>query len=153
MMNRESKSGNGKDKKIIDELRKSENHSGKDLSGLTLFNLDLSEKDFSKSDLTSTNLSGANLSRCNFSSTNLTDTKLTGALLKGVKFEGTIRDGNQIIKHASISVGDKFHYAFLCQNARSKVILINEENKPEYEYKMGGATAIGSMLVNLLNIG
>lgn len=152
-MNRESKAGNGKDSKIIEGLKKSDKHIGKDLSGLTLFNLDLSAKDFSKSDFTSSDLAGSNLSRCNFSSTNLTNTKLTGALLKGCTFDGTIRDGKQIIKHASISVGDNFHYAFLCKTAKGQSIMINEENKSEYEFKMGGASAMGSMLVNLLNNG
>ncbi len=152
-MNRETPSGNGKDKKLIDGLKKSDKHSGKDLSGHVLFNLDLSGKDFSKSDLSSTNLAGANLSRCDFSSTNLTDTKLTGALLKGCVFDGAIRNGNQVIMHASISVGDNFHYAFLCKQAEGEVILINEQSRDEYEYKMGGASAIGSMLVNLINNG
>ncbi len=150
-MNRESKIGNGKDKKLIDSLRKTVKHSGKDLTGLTLFNEDLSGKDFSKSDFTSSDLSGANLSRCNFSSTNLTDTKLTGAHLKGVTFDGTIRDGCQILKYASISVSDKYHYAFLCQDGKGQVILVNEENKPEYVFKQGGASQVGAMLVNLLN--
>ncbi len=149
-MNREGTIGNGKDKKLIDKLSKSDRHSGSDLSGHQLFGLDLSNKDFSKSDLSGANLSGSNLSFSDFSSSDLSGANLEGAHLRNAKIKGAMRDGKQIMKHASISVEDEYYYAFLCKGQNGQVVLINEPNKKEYEFKRGNASQMGALLYNFL---
>lgn len=149
-MNREGELGNGKNKDLLKKLCESDEHSGSDLSGHKLFNIDLSKKDFSKSSFKGANLSGTNLSFCNLSSTDLTDANLEGAHLHNCTLIGAKRNGNQILKHAAIIVGDENHYAFLCKSQSGTKVLINEPAKPEYEFKMGKASQMGAILYNLL---
>lgn len=149
-MNHGNSIGNGKDKKLIDKLKKSDKHSGSDLNGQILFNLDLSNKDFSKSDLSGSNLSGSNLSFCDLTSTDLSGTNLEGSHLRNAKIEGAKRAGMQILKHASISVADKYYYGFLCKGEYGQTVLINEPGKAEYEFKRGNASQMGAILYNFL---
>jgi uncharacterized protein YjbI with pentapeptide repeats len=149
-MNHGNSIGNGKDKKLIDKLKKSDKHSGSELSGQILFNLDLSYKDFSKSDLSGANLTGTNLSFCDLTSTDLTDTNLEGSHLRNTKLDGAKRAGKQILKYASITVGDKYYYGFLCKGEYGQTVLINEPGKKEYEFKRGNASQMGAILYNFL---
>ncbi len=150
MINRENKPGTGKNKDKIKKIQESDKHSGKDFSGEKLFSLDLSKKDFSKCSFEGANLSSSNLSNCDFSNSNLSDTDLTGTLLRYCIFTGSQRAGKQILGHASITIGDDCHYAFLCQGKKGKTVLINEQSKTEYEYKQAGASSVSRILHNLL---
>lgn len=149
-MNREGELGTDKNKELIKGLLESGKHIGSDLSGHQLFNLNLSEKDFSKSSFKGANLSGTNLSFSNLSSTDLTDANLEGAHLFSCNLTGAKRSGKQIMKYASFSIEDKYYYAFLCKGQRGLVVLINEPNKPEYEYKQASATQVGASFYNFL---
>lgn len=149
-MNHGNSIGNGKDRKLIDKLKKSDKHSGSNLAGQILFNLDLSNKDFSKSDLSGANLSGSNLSFCDFTSTDLSGANLEGSHLRNAKLEGAKRAGKQILKHAVINVADKYYYGFLCKGEYGQTVLINEPGKSEYEFKRGNASQMGAILYNFL---
>lgn len=152
-MNREGELGTGKNKDLIKKLIESDKHTGSDLSGHQLFNIDLSNKDFSKSSFKGTDLSGTNLSFCNLSNTDLTDAKLEGAHLYNCNLIGAKRNGNQIIKHVSIMIGDKNYYAFSCKSKSGTKVLINEPSKSEYEFKKGKASQVGAILYNFLTNG
>lgn len=149
-MNRSGELGTGKNKDLIKTLIESDEHSGIDLSGHQLFNLSLPKKDFSKSSFKGSNLSGTNLSFCDLSSADLTEANLEGAHLYNCTLTGAKRSGKQILKHASIMVGEKNYYAFLCKSQSGTVVLINEPNLKEYQFKMGKASQIGATLYNFL---
>jgi len=152
-MNRSQTIGNGKNKDLIKKLQATDKHQGSDLSGEMLFNIPLSKKDFSKSNFKNASLSGSDLSNCNLSSTDLTGTDLTATHLRFTDLTGAKRNGSQIIKRATVSIDDQHHYAFLCKSKAGKTVLINENNKQEYEFKRGNSTVIGAMLYNLLMMG
>ena len=139
-----------KEKNLIDELLEIDNHSGVDLSKKKLAALDLSDKDFSKSSLVGTSFLMSNLAGCNFSSANITDADFTDANLTKCIWDGAIRNGKQVMKYACIVNGDYSVYGFLVKSKSKTAVLINEANKPEYEYKQGTATHETQLLYNLL---
>jgi len=138
------------DQEFVKQLLEKEDWSGVDLSGRKLVKLDLSGKNFSKCDLTGTNFLMCNLVGCDFTSSKLDGTEFTGANLLYAHFGGAKRNGFQVMKYASIVVGDDCVYAFLVRNGKGKKVMINEPNKKEYEFSRSTAKTETAMLYNLL---
>lgn len=140
-----------KDKDVINQILDLENNSGSDLKGQKLSSLDLQDKDFSSSDLTDVSFMMSNLKGCDFSNCNLTGVNFLYSNLSFAIFEGAHRNGNQILKHASIVTDEISAYGFLClKNGKTKTVYINEGNKPETEYKQSTVSDIGVALYQLL---
>ncbi len=142
-----------KDKKLIEKILKDRNNTSKDFTGQNLSGLDLQGKDFTSSSFEQAKLTNSNLAWCNFTGCNITGSDLTNSNLANVNFEGAQINSKQILNHASISIGEKHHYGFLCAvDKERKTVFVNENGK-ESEYKQSSATFIGRILYQLLITG
>ncbi len=139
-----------KDKKLIEKILKNRSNTGTDFTGQNLSGLDLQGKDFTGSSFEQAKLTNSNLAWCNLSGCNITGADFTNSNLATVNFEGAQINSKQIINHASILIGDKHHYGFLCVvDKERKTVFINEGGK-ESEYKQSSATFAGRILYQLL---
>lgn len=138
-----------KDKDVKHNLLDKKEHKAVDFTGQKIGGLDLQGKNFAGSSFESASLTNSNLAWCNFESCNLTKTNFRHANLSNANITGAFRNGAQILKHCSIVLEDKHHYAFLCITDK-QVVYINEDGKDEIEYQMSTATGTGRTLYNLL---
>ncbi len=139
-----------KDKKLIEKILKNRSNTKSDFTGKNLSGLDLQGKDFTGSSFEKAKLANSNLAWCNLSGCNITGADLTYSNLANVNFESAQINSKQILKHASILIGDDHYYGFLCvQDKERKIVFINENGK-ETEYRQGTATRAGRILYQLL---
>jgi len=139
-----------KDKEVIQKILDLENNSSSNLKGKKLSSLDLQDRNFTGSDCTDTNFSISNLAGCNFTNCNLTGANFLNANLSYANFTGAHRNKLQIINFVSVISDNKAAYGFLCKRKDAKIALITDGNIDEYEWKQAGASAMGTMIYQLL---
>lgn len=139
-----------KDKKLIEKILKNRSHTGEDFTGQNLSGLDLQGKDFTGASFEKAKLKNSNLAWCNFSGCNITGSDFTNSNLSNVNFTGSQINYKQIINHASILIGEKFCYGFLCVIDKDRKTIFVNENGKESEYKQSEATFMARVLYQLL---
>ena len=139
-----------KDKKLIEQILKNRSNTGLDFTGQNLSGLDLQGKDFTSSSFENAKFTNSNLAWCNLSGCNITGADFTNSNLANVNFEGAQINSKQILNQASILIGEKHCYGFLCVIDKDRKTIFVNENGKESEYKQSNATFIGRILYQLL---